>query len=94
MARHLVNLSFDPVHELYQQSQVGNELVIEKLDRQATLKISNHWNPKKQARNLADDNTFMKMGMDDVRPEFVTYLNDFPQQEKIDIKLVKRRTCR
>jgi hypothetical protein len=94
MTRHLINFFFDPVHELYQQFHIGNELVIKKFHRQAALKVSNHWNAKDQAGNLADDNTFMKMSMDDIGPEPAANPKDFPQQKKVDIELVERRTCR
>jgi hypothetical protein len=94
MTWHLINLSFDPVHELDEQFDIRNELVIEKFHRQAALEVRNHWNAKEQAGNLADDNTFMKVGMDDVRPEPSANPNYFPQQEKVDIELVERRASR
>jgi hypothetical protein len=62
--------------------------VIKKFHRQAALKVSNHRNSKEAAGNLADDNTFMKMSMDDIGPEFSANPKNFPQQKKVDVELV------
>jgi len=76
----LIDLFLNPVQRIHQYFDIRNELVIKKFHGQTALNVSNHWNLKQPTGNLADDNTFMKMSMDNIGPKASANPKNFPEQ--------------
>ena len=64
--------------------------MIEELTSETSLEIGDHWNAKERARDLADHDPFMEMGMDDIWAKAPSDRQHLEEEEKVDVQLVHR----